>query len=398
MSSCSSKKGSLMLTFIIMLAISSIFFSFIYVVTGRSRNLAAQKQSVRAFYIAEAGINKAIWYLTTPVASGGRGDAWRTSATSESFAGGAYTFSISDGPSGSILVVSTGESSERTRTIEQLLSSGASSTASFEYALYSNSTLSMTGACSIKGPAFSKGNVTLTGSSKITGKLDLLAGSSLSTTGASSVGSLNPVATAPAVPTVETSYYDGLLSAAAATAAGNKTISGATTYNLAGGVLYVNGNMNVSGSTRIIGGGTIVVTGSYTQAGACNVASNTTIITGNNIEISGSSIINSGGILFSRNNITLSGAGDITGSVIALNSVNASGSGRTIGLIYSQQGISGARTIVGSVVCKSAASLSGSISITYDPSKIGASIPGIVSSGKPEKLKGSWKEHKKDNE
>lgn len=396
MGSGNSKKGSLMLTFIIMLAVSAIFFSFIYVVTGRSRNLATQKQSVRAFYIAEAGINKAIWYLTTPVASGGKGETWRISATSESFAGGAYTFSVSDGPSGSILVVSTGESSGRTRTIEQLLSSSSSSTASFEYAVYSNSDLSMTGACNITGPVFANGNIALTGATNINGKATITEGHTYKKNGTSQ--SVNLVATPPAMPSIETTYYDNLLAIAAAQTPGNVSITGAGTYNLAGGTLYVNGNLTVSGARSITGGGKIVVTGTYTQSGAGNIASNTQIICGNNLTISGSNVVNSGGVLFARNNITLSGAGDITGSVIALNSVSASGAGRTVGLIYSQKGMSGARTIVGSIVCREAPTFSGAISITYDPSKISSSIPGVVSKGKPEKLKGSWKEHKKDDE
>ncbi|MFA5103775.1 MAG: hypothetical protein WC527_01175 [Candidatus Margulisiibacteriota bacterium] len=387
------RKGSLLFTFIILVAVSAVLFSFLYVVIARSRDIPAKKASTKAFYIAESGINKAIWYLITSTEAGGKGEAWRTAGTSESFADGAYTISVLDGPSaGSILIIATGEVNGITRTIQQILSGGSSSTASFDYAVYANSTLNLTGAGGITGPVFGKGNITLTGATSINGAVTIMSGSTYKKNGVDQPATVTT--TQPPMPEIDTTYYDALLAQAALQPAGNMSITGAGTYNLAGGTLYVNGNLTVSGARRIAGGGTIVVTGSYSQSGAGNIDSNTKIITGNNLTISGSNVVNSGGLLFARNDITLSGAGDITGSVIAMNSVNASGAGRTIGLVYAQAGMSGARTIVGSVVCRTAATFSGAINITYDRTKIPASIPGVFSKGGLAKEKGGWKEKK----
>lgn len=387
------RKGSLIFTFVILVAISAIFLSFLYVTIARTRDIPAKKARAKAFYTAEAGINKAIWYLATPVGSGGMGEAWRTTGSSESFGEGIYYFSVLDGPSsGSILIIATGEVNGITRTIQQILSGGSSSTASFDYAVYANSNLNLNGAGGINGPTFAAGNITLTGATSINGDVTIMEGSTYRKNGVNQPATVTT--TQPPMPEIDTAPYDELLTQAAAQPAGNMTISGAGTYNLNGGTLYVNGNLTVSGARRIAGGGTIVVTGNYSQSGAGNIDSNTTIITGNNLSITGSNVVNSGGVLFSKNNITLSGAGDITGSVIAMNAVNASGAGRTIGLVYSQQGMSGARTIVGSVVCRNNATFSGAINITHDPTKISASIPGVITKGGLTKEKGGWKEKK----
>mgnify|MGYP002348869657 FL=1 len=307
------RKGSLIFTFVILVAISAIFLSFLYVTIARTRDIPAKKARAKAFYTAEAGINKAIWYLATPVGSGGMGEAWRTTGSSESFGEGIYYFSVLDGPSsGSILIIATGEVNGITRTIQQILSGGSSSTASFDYAVYANSNLNLNGAGGINGPTFAAGNITLTGATSINGDVTIMEGSTYRKNGVNQPATVTT--TQPPMPEIDTAPYDELLTQAAAQPAGNMTISGAGTYNLNGGTLYVNGNLTVSGARRIAGGGTIVVTGNYSQSGAGNIDSNTTIITGNNLSITGSNVVNSGGVLFSKNNITLSGAGDITGS------------------------------------------------------------------------------------
>lgn len=386
-----SRKGSLLFTMVITMAVAAVILSFVYVVIARTKDIPAKKAATKAFYTAEAGVNKAIWYLATPVGSGGMGEDWRTSGSTESFAGGAYTFSVLDGPSaGSIMVIATGEVNGITRTIQQILSGSTSSTASFNYAVYANSNLLLNGAGGINGPTFAAGNITLTGATSINGDVTIMEGSTFKKNGVNQPATVTT--TQPPMPEIDRAPYDAFLAQAAAQPTGNMTITGAGTYNLNGGVLYVNGNLTVSGSRRIAGGGTIVVTGNYSQSGAGNIDANTTIIAGNNLEISGSNVVNSGGVLFAGNNITLSGAGDITGSVIAMNAVNASGAGRTIGLVYSQSGMSGARTIVGSVVCRDNATFSGAINITHDPTKISGNIPGVITKGGLTKEKGGWKE------
>ncbi len=388
------KKGNILTTFIIIVAIASIVGAFMFVLTARVRELPTKKAQAKAFYIAEAGINKAIWYVSTPIEDGGMGQGYRITASTETFGDGQYIYSVLDGPTtGSILIIATGEAFGVSKTIEQLLNSSASSTASFEFAVYSSSNLTMSGAGTINGPVFSAGNITLNGATNISGPVKILEGNYYKKNGVNQPATT--VSTPPPMPTIDRSPYDELLSQAASQPAGNMSISGAGNYYLNGGTLYVNGNLNISGARSIRGGGTIVVTGNVNMSGSGIIDSNTKIIAGNNLSLSGSHVVNSNSVLFAGNNIDLSGAGDITGSVIAMNAVNASGAGRTIGLVYSQAGLSGARTIVGAIVCRSNAAFTGAVNITYNPSVISVStIPGIISTTGITKSKGGWKEKK----
>jgi hypothetical protein len=59
-------------------------------IKGKGNNLNDSK----AFWLAEAGMQKAVWYLMTPVASGGRGENWTTSGTTENLGSGSYTMTV----------------------------------------------------------------------------------------------------------------------------------------------------------------------------------------------------------------------------------------------------------------------------------------------------------------
>lgn len=50
--------------------------------------------SHKALWLAEAGLQKAIWNLKMPVASGGQGEDWTTLGVTESLGGGSYTMVV----------------------------------------------------------------------------------------------------------------------------------------------------------------------------------------------------------------------------------------------------------------------------------------------------------------
>lgn len=50
--------------------------------------------SHKALWLAEAGLEKAIWNLKTPVAGGGQGEDWTTLGATESLGGGSYTMVV----------------------------------------------------------------------------------------------------------------------------------------------------------------------------------------------------------------------------------------------------------------------------------------------------------------
>jgi cytoskeletal protein CcmA (bactofilin family) len=382
------KKGNILVTFILLVGISAVLLSFIYLVTARISDTASYKNRTRAFYIAEAGLSKALWYLMTPVGDGGYGSTWRTGGVTESFGGGQYTISVADKDASTLTIVSAGEINGTTKTLTQDLAKGSSSS-SFTNAVYGDGNMSLSGHSTINGPVFTDGNITLTGSSSIDGAVSLPPGHTISG-GSATVVSPNPPA-----PSLETSYYDSRIADAMAVPAGNMSIS--STYNLGGGTLYVHGNLSVS--SGITGGGTIVVTGTFSKSGSYNVDSNTTIISNGNMYISGSGNISSGAVLYSANDIYISGGGDITGSILSLKGIAASGNGRIIGVVYSGTGltgeteITGNRSIIGSIISRGPSAFSGNVDIIFDPTKIPSSIPGIVGGSSPmSKVKGTWKE------
>lgn len=383
----SRKKGSILLTFILLLGISAILLSYIYLIIGRTVNSGNESNRIKALYIAEAGLNKAVWneMNSTPVGS------WITSTT-EAFGGGTYSISATNMPSNIVRLISTGEVNNITRTLELDMINNPASTSLFSQALYSRGNLSIGGSCQVNGPVFADGNINLSGSSSLNGEVEISAGHTISK------GTATVVSPTPAAPTLDATSYDNLISTAAGQTAGNLSLSGSGNYDLGGGTLYVNGNMSVSGSKNIIGGGTIVITGTFNHSGSGDVDPNTTIISDGNTTISGSSNMATGCVLYSSHNIDLSGSGDITGAVLSQGSVSGSGSGRIIGVIYSTDVdlttvMTGSRVVIGAIVTAGASSFSGSVDVTYDADKIPASIPGIVAGSSGMQIQaGTWKE------
>ena len=85
------KRGTvLIMTFIIMATLAAITTGFLYMISIQLRGSAYDVASSKALWIAEAGIQKAVWNLKTPSGSGGQGEDWTTADTTESLGNGAY--------------------------------------------------------------------------------------------------------------------------------------------------------------------------------------------------------------------------------------------------------------------------------------------------------------------
>jgi Tfp pilus assembly protein PilX len=84
----------LILTFIIMITLTVITASFLYMTSVQTRGAGYGIAGSKALWLAEAGIQKAIWNLKTPVASGGKGEDWITSSTKEDLGSGSYTLKV----------------------------------------------------------------------------------------------------------------------------------------------------------------------------------------------------------------------------------------------------------------------------------------------------------------
>ena len=81
----------LLLTLILMVSLSAIVGALIVSLTTDFRNAAVQANDAKALWLAEAGLQKAIWNLKTPSGSGGQGENWTTTGVTETLGDGSYT-------------------------------------------------------------------------------------------------------------------------------------------------------------------------------------------------------------------------------------------------------------------------------------------------------------------
>ena len=85
---------ALILTFIMLVSLTAITIAFLYMTSVRVKVMGYDTASSQALWLAEAGLQKAIWNLMTPVGSGGQGESWDTTGTTESLGNGNYTMVV----------------------------------------------------------------------------------------------------------------------------------------------------------------------------------------------------------------------------------------------------------------------------------------------------------------
>ena len=81
-------------TFVVMLTLIAITVAFLYMISIRIKSSGLELASAQAFWLAEAGIQKAIWNLKTPVAGGGQGENWTTNGVTTNLEAGSYTMVV----------------------------------------------------------------------------------------------------------------------------------------------------------------------------------------------------------------------------------------------------------------------------------------------------------------
>ena len=89
------EKGAVLLfTMIVMIVLTSVVGAYLGFVYYSTKSTGAQISDSQAIYLAEAGLQKAIWNLKTPVGSGGQGENWTTAGTTENPGDGSYTMVV----------------------------------------------------------------------------------------------------------------------------------------------------------------------------------------------------------------------------------------------------------------------------------------------------------------
>jgi len=385
-------KGNLLVTFIMVVAFSLIVFSFIFLIGIRLKESGIRVSEVESFYVAEAGLNKAIWYLATPVSSGGKGFSWRATGSSESFGWGRYYMTVHDtAVTEEVLIISTGQVGGIIKTVSQIVDISGLPPA-FDYAVFSNGALGLSGAADvIHGDIFVDGNTTFSGNASVSdGYVYHPAGTSITGSGTWTDGG-EPVP-APSFPVLDSSYYDNLISAAGGVSAGNQTYSNAT-VNLSGNTVYVHGNVDVSGTTTFNGPGTIVATGTINFSGNTYTSNSVKFISNGALSITGNAYTSSS-TYYSNTSLSASGNTRVnTGGFITKGTTNISGNITMTGILYSmgQINLSGNPSIRGAMVSGSVSGLSGSTSIYFDETMFPAQLPPGFPPSSLSRVMGTWK-------
>jgi len=372
-------------------ALSITIFAFLSYIAVRLRESGVRVSEIESFYVADAGINKAIWYLGTPTGSGGRGLYWRVAGTYEAFGWGGFLLTVRDYATNEVEIISTGEVTGITKTVSQVITLGGLPPA-FDYAVYSNSGANFTGNVLVHGDVYMNGNTAFGANCSFTdGYVYHPTGTSLSGSGTwTDGGAQNPV---PGFPTFDSSYYDNLITSAYGVPAGNQTYNN-TTLNLAGSTIYVNGNVTISGNTTINGPGAIVATGVINQSGNTYSSSAPKFISGGNLYVAGNAYT-TGSTYYSATHITAEGNTRVdVGGMLSKGSVALAGNLNLSGIVYSGSGtsfVSGNPVIRGALVANSFNPFGGNSNVTFDDSKFPSTLPTGFTASTLTVKKGSWR-------
>jgi len=262
----SNQKGMALLTTLIFVFILVTFGVALLTMTGNDIKLSAlQRDSTEALYIAEAGIDKALWYLNTPEDNGGEGLKWRPNEEQESYPAVStnyYQLTVEDTEQDIIKITSRGVVSDGnkiygSRKIEVKAKKAISPSPSpaYSYAIVTEGNLTFSGDVEIDGDVHSNGN--------ISAGVDVL----LTTGEATASGEDNELGSAnyatQMYPKIDFEYYKGLAIANGTYYVGLNLIKVFNTVEEITGIHFIEGDVEIreDADLNIINGGAIFATG-----------------------------------------------------------------------------------------------------------------------------------------
>ena len=350
----SNQKGMALLTTLIFVFILVTFAVALLTMTSNDTKLSTlQKESTRAFYLAETGIEKALWYLNTPVDQKGYGLNWRTNVTVSPVPPGALIYPsitvseyyevtvLSDPAVGqtdtiritSIGIVKEGKYSAGKRKIEVMAkkSIAQSSSVAYNYALFAETITTLIGSLTVVGDIHSNGTVFESANEKdITGEI---------TTGGNEL-----------FPIIDFDYYKGLA---------KKT----NTYY----------GENDALPSEFVDGGTI--SGIYFIDDDIDIIGNIKLTVHN-------------GAIFSSKSIYLGGNAEINHirdetynnplALVAQGAIDLMGTISTQGVIQSNSSVTigGTDSVLNAAVVADTITVNGTPAVIYDPNLQGTIVPG----------------------
>lgn len=273
------QKGMALLTTLIFVFILVTLAIALLTMTNNDTKLSTlQRESTRAFYIAETGIDEVLLLLNTPVSSGGMGLDWRTDEYRHDLNSNEYYIVSITGDPNNITILSkgvvtgSGTYDKGMRQIEVKCKKGIAKAPDlfFDYAVLTDGNMEIDGGVSFHGNIHSNGNLTNNGT------INLEYGT-VTATGTTNFG----IGGVPyqEFPRVDWEYYENKSKTQIIDDEGNvhnHYYSGDVTIDSSGyiyGIHYIDGNVKIKPpcSELHIIDGAIFATGTITVGGSSNI-------------------------------------------------------------------------------------------------------------------------------
>jgi len=283
----SNQKGMALLTTLIFVFVLVTFAVALLTMTSNDTKLSAlQKESTRAFYLAEKGIDKALWYLNTPVDQGGKGMySWRPTSVSPfkepegtpleyfeiTIENVGDLFGLDDADRIEITSVGTvegGQFSKGKRTVVVIAEIGISpsSNLSYDHAIFTDGDLTLNGGIFISGTIHSNEDITNNGA------LDIVPIDGASASGSSNIDYSTSDADYQDFPQIDWEHFKGLAESADIEGHyyGENTSVLFNTDELLKGTHFIDGDVTIQ-AYLILDNATIFATGTIDVIGSGDV-------------------------------------------------------------------------------------------------------------------------------
>jgi len=324
------KKGNIIITFILIITLAAIVGSISYLTATSIKTTRYVLDRQKAFYIAEAGLEKAIWYFNTPIGEGGKGEDWRTTGSTESFGEGSYTFYVGGLIGGDVTITSEGTYQGKTRAIQVRYHQYSPG---YDYAVFSRQNIQLKNNATVYGDIFADGDVDVAVKAKVlNGVIITTEGHVITGSGVYTIGTMPDPA--PTTPVIDPTYYYTEISTALASSTVDYNYNGS--LNLAGSTIYASNNINIEGT--IIGPGALVAGNDVYITGTSTIGQDIEFIAGHDLEFQNGCAIDDDNNMFADNRIYFNNS--ITGdklTIICSHEVEIRNNSIVTGLIFAGQ-------------------------------------------------------------
>jgi len=312
-----------------------------------------QRESTRAFYLAETGIEKALWYINFSP-DNTQGLDWRTTqdnpfhegsseeyfnvlvTTDETGSGGKATKIkfISNG-----IVNKGGEFNKGNRTIEVKLIKGIAQNDSlaYNYAIFTENDITIHGNIYVNGDVHSNGDISVSGSA-----FDLVNGSATATGTISGYPYGTSGTAKQSVPVIDFEYYKKIAQGSGGIYYGDNTSKVFNTNETITGIHFIDGDVIIKPplKTLIIQDGAIFATGTITSSGNCNIEiihsegydNPLALIAQGDITLGGN--VHGEGVIQTNGTFTLNGTINIEKGCVVANDGIFNGGGGDMNVVY----------------------------------------------------------------